>query len=100
MLVLSTNVRLRDGEEMQSVALRVLDMIGPHLQRSFKIARQLRRGDIACEDYQHALDANPNAVLLVDAQARVHYANQAARDLLRHGPALRKAPTADCSSTT
>ncbi len=88
MLVLSGNVRLREGEEKQALALSVLNLIGPHLQRSFDIARQLKRGDIEREDYQHAFDATPNAVLLVDAQARVHYANQAARELFRHSPAL------------
>ena len=70
------------------------DMIGPHLQRSFRSHGSCAEAT-SPDDYQHALDANPNALLLVDAEARVHYANQAARDLLRHGPPCRKAPTAD-----
>jgi DNA-binding CsgD family transcriptional regulator len=68
---------------------RLLAALAPHLQRAVALNRRLRRLEIERDGAAEMLDRCANGALLVDAEARILFANAAAETLLREGRGLR-----------
>ena len=90
MLAVSGNIRLKDPEDVQDQLIDVLTMLGPHIQRAFTMQRLIGSHQASAKGFATALDALPNAVLLLDGKGRVVHCNAAAEDMLSVGVLLRR----------
>jgi DNA-binding CsgD family transcriptional regulator/PAS domain-containing protein len=80
-LILSSNLRIKDEERLRQPLLKMLDLLGPHITRSFAMARRLAAGEGA-EAHWRMAENSPHAVMLLDRQRRVVQANGRATKLL------------------
>lgn len=65
-----------------------LQFLSPHLQRMAQVIRHLRRADLMVRSAEAALDAVPQATILLDRTGRLIHANAAADALLRAGDGI------------
>ena len=70
----------------------LLGRLAPHLQRAFMLARQLSLLEAKSECGLELFERMRQAVLIVDREARVLYANGSAETLLRRGDGLVAGP--------
>jgi DNA-binding CsgD family transcriptional regulator/PAS domain-containing protein len=85
----------REGEEpFTQLDRRRVQLLLPHLSRSFGVLQRLRAAEITVASSLTALDRLPGGVFIVDGRAEVTFANQSARRILddRDGLSLRKRP--------
>jgi DNA-binding CsgD family transcriptional regulator len=68
---------------------RLLAALAPHLERAVALNLRLRRLEIERDGAAEMLDRCAHGALLVDAEARILFANAAAETLLREGKGLR-----------
>ena len=68
---------------------RLLQLLGPHLQRAVALNLRLARIEMQRDSTAEILNRCAEGALLVDAQARILFANRAAEALLRDGAALQ-----------
>ena len=81
-LRLSCNIRYRDEEKYQDRLLACMNLIAPHIERAFRIGRQLR-GREPTNKLVALFEKLPTAIFLLGAGGHVYYANQAAEHLRR-----------------
>lgn len=84
--------RSRREEAFSLAEVDTVTALLPHIARAFQIQKRLQAAHVAKESTADALDRIPQAVMLVDAQARVLHANRAAVGLLQSGHALDAGP--------
>lgn len=65
-------------------------VLAPHLRRAVLIGSLLEARSVATSSLQAALDVLGSAVLLVDANVRIIYANGLAEDMLRRGDPISR----------
>jgi DNA-binding CsgD family transcriptional regulator len=78
---LAVNVNPKHIEEAEAAA-RFMPVIGPHLQRSFDLYRQLMGRRIQEDSYQSVLNLLVGAVFVVDARGKVRLSNEKGERLL------------------
>ncbi len=66
-----------------------LELVAPHIRRAVEISTVLGEQRLAAESYRAALDQLQAAVLILDAEGRLSFANPAANALLDSGQPLR-----------
>jgi DNA-binding CsgD family transcriptional regulator/PAS domain-containing protein len=71
-----------EGNVFDDAALALLRRLAPHLTRAAQVQRLLEREQAARADLAKLLDAARFGALIVDADARIRYANPAAETLL------------------
>lgn len=71
------------GEAFDAAEVAVLAALMPHVARALRVQQRLHAASLARDAMADALDRVPQAVLLVDARARVVHANRSAAALLR-----------------
>lgn len=81
--------RGRAGGEFGREEERLLQAIGPHLRRAVALNLRLQSIEMQRESTAEMLNRCADGALLLDAQARVLFANCAAEALLREGATLR-----------
>jgi PAS domain-containing protein len=69
-----------------------LELVAPHLRRAVEISGVLGAQRLAAETYRAALERLDSAVLILDRERRVTYANPRAEAALAAGRALRTGP--------
>lgn len=79
------NIRAKDGEYAQIRWLKTVELLMPHLQQAFEMSRALAAKVI--QETAHTLHNADSAasVLVVGADGRLHYANDAAKTALERG---------------
>jgi DNA-binding CsgD family transcriptional regulator len=68
--------------------IATMQLMLPHLQQAFDVARRLKGGDDVRRSLEHALDWLADGVALVRADGAVIYANEALRSIVRRGDAI------------
>ena len=83
--VMATLAAMRDEEAgpFQSVEMRRLSTLVPHLRRAFEFYALMRQASERSSDLASALDLLDAAVILTDSRLRVAHANRAAEELAR-----------------
>jgi DNA-binding CsgD family transcriptional regulator len=71
---LAVNVNPKHIEEAEAAA-EAMSVIGPHLQRSFELYRQLLGRRVQEDSYQSVLNLLAGAVFVVDAKGKIRLAN-------------------------
>lgn len=69
-------------EPFDAAEIELVSALLPHLARALRVQLRLQSAAVARDALADALDRVPQAVLLVDARARVLHANRSAADLL------------------
>lgn len=80
---------LTGRDEFELDDLRLLEVFMPHLKRAVQMNARLAQADLAGQATAQFLDHMPAAAFLVDARARVLFANGAAEELVRGDHGLR-----------
>lgn len=69
-------------------AAKILAIITPHLQRALKMQRQSEQRNARQLAYRHSLNQLKTAILCINTQGEIKFANNLAEQLLRDGTAL------------
>jgi DNA-binding CsgD family transcriptional regulator/PAS domain-containing protein len=93
MLVLSGNLRLRDPADKQDELIKTLQLVGPHLQRAFRLLRRLDLVRSAHSSFATSLDGSRHALFIVDHDCSIQYLNPAAEQMLARTGAIRVSET-------
>lgn len=83
-LRLSCNIRYRDANRLQPLLVETLNLLSPHVGRSFAIMRQLAGSTIG-DNLKAHLDMSATPSFVLDRRGRVCFANGPAERLARDG---------------
>ena len=83
MLALTSSYSYEKRELYEPVGRAVLNILAPHIRRSFEIQRTLNGKQLIDNDYTRILNVLPNPIMLLDRQGRIKFANIAAEKLMR-----------------
>ena len=86
-LILSGNIRPQDAEAIRTPLQQLLDLIAPHIARSFEMMRALPKS-IAQAEYQFATELVSDPVFFLDAAGRLMHTNGAGETLSRSDNAI------------
>lgn len=73
-LILSGNVRLKEADAIRMPLAHLLDMLAPHISRSFKMMRHLP-GELAGQDYRSSAELAVDPLYFIDRRGCVTYSN-------------------------
>lgn len=83
-LRVSCNIRFRDANRLQPLLVETLNLLGPHLGRSFAIMRALAGATIG-DTLKAQLEMSATPAFVFDRRGRVRFANGPAERLARDG---------------
>ena len=92
LVILSGQVRRRDGEAKSRELLEAVARLIPHVRRAFEISRHLEGTALLARSCLSAFDARGEAAFLVDLRGRVIERNAAADRMLARGHLVRATP--------
>lgn len=89
MFAIGGNIRQRDEKRLQGRWMRLLGHIGPFLQHAIDINRALAAQAIEKAALAGGANASGNAILVLEGNGRIRFANPAAQALIARGRPLR-----------
>lgn len=74
--------RERRAGAFEADDMQLLNLLIPHIARSFKISHHIRRSGVQDSALAKTMDLLSSAIVLIDGRLKVHFANQAATRLI------------------
>ncbi|GAA2865256.1 DNA-binding CsgD family transcriptional regulator/PAS domain-containing protein [Aminobacter niigataensis] len=88
LLFLSGNIRCKEAEWVRAPLSRLLDLLGPHISRSFDLLRHVPTL-VNGEDYRATAQLADDAMFFIDRSGRITYSNRAGDALRRENTIIR-----------
>lgn len=79
-LILSGNVRLEEADSIRMPLAHLLDMLAPHISRSFEMMRHLPP-DLLAQDYRATMELSAEPIYFIDRRGLLVHTNTLGNDL-------------------